>query len=189
MHANEDKFIICGNCHKNPPLFNRTISVLRYQSPITQVIARLKFGKKLVYSELLAQLLCEKLSSTYQQIPFPQAIIPIPLHARRLRERGYNQVIEIARSVSKTLKIPVLSTHCIKNRATLAQSTLVAKKRAKNIKNAFSIKKPIDSQYVAILDDVVTTGSTVRELSAVLLRAGVKKIDVWCCARTSLTHF
>jgi ComF family protein len=110
-------------------------------------------------------------------------IVPVPLHKTRYRERGFNQAIEIARTVAKEMQIPLDLTSCRRNRDTPHQTQLPAKKRRKNLKNAFSIIKPIHARHIAILDDVMTTGSTTHELAYALKKAGASRVDVWVCAR------
>ncbi len=113
----------------------------------------------------------------------PQLIVPVPLHPTRFQQRGFNQAIEIARPISKNLGIPIAPKLCVRSRETPAQSGLSARQRAINIKHAFEIGQAVEVDHVAILDDVVTTGATVTELSRVLRNAGIKKIEIWACAR------
>lgn len=115
----------------------------------------------------------------------PECIIPVPLHRRRLRQRGFNQALEIAKPLAKKLQLPVDFKTCIRTKHTRPQSELSAKKRQQNIKNAFTLKKPITAKHVAIVDDVMTTGNTVTELSALLRNNGVTTIEIWCCARAA----
>jgi len=133
---------------------------------------------------LFGALLAERVRNNYRDQSFPECIIPVPLHAQRLRERGFNQALELARATAKQLLVPVEWQSCRRIRATPAQSQLLAAQRAANLKNAFQIIKPFRHKHVAIIDDVVTTGHTVTELSKALQRAGVERIDVWCVART-----
>ncbi len=117
------------------------------------------------------------------ETPLPELIIPVPLHHARYRSRGFNQAIEISRPLSATLKIP-MDNHAVKRIInTSSQSELHAKERHKNIRGAFQVKKAINAKHIAIIDDVITTGSTVTELAKVLKRAGVKRVDVWSFAR------
>ena len=109
--------------------------------------------------------------------------MPIPLHKTRYRQRGFNQSIEIARTVACELKLPVDLSSCQRYRNTPHQTSLPAKQRRKNLKNAFSLMKPIQVKHIAIIDDVMTTGSTVDELAALLKKAGASRVDVWACAR------
>jgi len=117
----------------------------------------------------------------------PDVIIPVPLHVSRLRDRGYNQALELARPIANRLNIPIDYQSCVRIRETAAQADLPAKLRRSNVKGAFQIHK-LDAEYVAIIDDVMTTGYTVAELSRQARNAGVKKIDIWTCARASLVR-
>jgi len=114
----------------------------------------------------------------------PELIIPVPLHVKRLRERGYNQALEIARTLGRELSIPVESGSCTRVLATIPQTGLQQNERRRNIRGAFRVLHTPKAAYVAIVDDVVTTGSTVSELTRVLMKAGVKRVDVWAAART-----
>ena len=110
----------------------------------------------------------------------------INLHVGRLRERGYNQALEIARPVARKLRIPLLTQDCQRVQATVQQASMSAELRQRNIKNAFQIDAKLPYRHIAIIDDVVTTGSTAAELTRVLRQAGVARVDVWCCAKTVL---
>jgi len=114
----------------------------------------------------------------------PEAIIPVPLFPSRLRSRGYNQALELARPIANQLDIPIDYKSCTRTRETVMQSDLPAKLRRRNVKGAFQTRS-IDADYVAIIDDVMTTGYTVDELARVVRSSGVKKIDIWICARAS----
>jgi len=107
-----------------------------------------------------------------------------PTHAKRLRERGYNQSLELARTLGRAFSIPVDTRGCVRVLATPPQAGLARKERRRNVRGAFRILRPPGVQRVAVLDDVVTTGSTVSELTKVLLRAGVERVDVRAVART-----
>jgi len=144
------------------------------------LITTLKFGSHYKNARLLGLLLADHLKKTAQR---PDLILPVPLHKSRYRERGFNQAIEIAKTVSKELQIPLDLSSCLRHRHTPHQIALTAKQRHLNIKNAFSIRKPIHAQHIAILDDVMTTGSTAHELALLLKKAGVSRVDVWICAR------
>lgn len=176
---------ICGVCLKKSPPFTKTIALFSYQFPIAEIIAGVKFQRKLVYARLLGKLLAKKLIKEYHGKSWPQCIIPMPLYQTRLRERGFNQAVEIARPIVKEFGLTMDVRRCYRNRATRAQAELPASERHANVKDAFAIKKKIDDSHVAILDDVVTTGNTVIELSRTLKKSGVEKIDVWCIAKTT----
>lgn len=116
-------------------------------------------------------------------LQLPEAIIPVPLHPQRYRERRFNQCIEIGLTLAKQLQLPLLVNHCIRHRNTPHQTELSKTQRLKNMRNAFSLVQPIPAKHVAILDDVMTTGSTLHELAAVLKKSGVRRVDAWVCAR------
>lgn len=172
--------MLCGRCIAQPPAFDETHAPYIHQGAIRHLVTTLKFGATYKNARLLGQLLADQLRDSHRQ---PELLIPVPLHKSRYRQRGFNQSIEIARTVSKELAIPLDLSSCQRLRNTPQQSNLTAKQRRKNIKNAFAVVKPISASHVAIIDDVMTTGSTMDELAKVLKKAGVEKVDVWVCAR------
>lgn len=172
--------MLCGRCLSHPPAYNRAFAPFIYQGAIRHLITTLKFGANYKNARLLGYLLAEHLHDIDEQ---PDCIIPIPLHRSRYRERGFNQSIEIARIVAKELQIPLVLDSCVRHRNTPHQIALPAKQRRKNMKNAFAISKPLSAQHVAIVDDVMTTGTTAHELAVVLKKAGIARVDVWVCAR------
>ena len=182
---------ICGACLRKPFPFYKTCILFSYTEAIRKLITGLKFQQRLLYANILGNLLAEKLISLYEKEHLPNLIIPVPLYKTRLRERGFNQTMELARPINKKLKIPIDYKSCQRVRSTAAQSTLPANQRASNVSNAFAIQKQQNllNQHIALLDDVMTTGHTLIELSRALYDAGVKRIDVWCCARTYLGSF
>ncbi|MDI1292633.1 MAG: ComF family protein [Methylobacter sp.] len=193
--------VLCGRCLSRQPAFDETVAPFIHQGAIRHLISTLKFGANYKNARLLGMLLADhltNLSGTDLHLPEgcragktdmqqtadrPDLILPVPLHKARYRQRGFNQAIEIARIVGQELQIPLDLTSCKRNRDTLHQTQLPAKKRRKNLKNAFSIVKPIHAQHIAILDDVMTTGSTAHELAYALKKAGASRVDVWVCAR------
>jgi ComF family protein len=178
--------VICGNCLNNRLTFIKTFVLFHYQTPIDQLILGLKFSNRLINAKVLGELLANYLADQYRIQAKPEIIIPVPLHSARLRERGYNQAFELARPIAKKLKIPIDKTNVVRIKNTAAQALLPAKERAQNIKRAFSVTKMKKYKHVAIIDDVITTGNTIIELSKTLHQAGVEKIDIWCCAKA---HF
>ncbi len=172
--------ILCGRCLSRQPAFDETYAPFIHQAAIRHLIGALKFGADYKNARLLGTLLAEHLKQTAER---PDLIIPVPLHKARYRQRGFNQAIEIARTVAKELQIPLDLASCRRHRDTPHQTQLPAKKRRKNLKNAFSVIKPIHARHIAILDDVMTTGSTAHELAYILKKAGVSRVDVWVCAR------
>jgi ComF family protein len=173
-----------GNCLQNPLGYDFSLALFHYQNPIDQLISGLKFQGKLIYARILGELLAKKVLEVYRSQEKPRCIVPVPLHRRRLRERGFNQALEIARPLLRKLAIPVVLDACQRVRYTEAQSLISGDKRRENVKNAFAVSSRFHFSHVAIVDDVVTTSNTVSELCRVLRGAGVKRIDVWSCART-----
>jgi ComF family protein len=177
--------LLCGDCLKKEPYFDATYVLYSYQKAIAKLIMELKFHERLNHARLLGKQMAHAIQHQwYRHQPLPEMIIPVPLHARRLKERGFNQALEIARPIAKQLHIPLNITQCTRSLSTMAQAKLPAEKRALNIKNAFHIHGDLTGYHVAILDDVITTGHTINEFSKALKKAGARRIDVWCCART-----
>jgi ComF family protein len=171
---------LCGACQKKPPAFDAAFALFRYEEPVRHVVQSLKFGARYPAARLLGGLLGEALRSRGD---YPEAILPVPLHGSRYRERGFNQAREIARGVSGLLDIPVDASACRRVRATAAQAMLPAKERRRNLRRAFEASAPLPYRHVAILDDVVTTGTTVNEMARALRRAGAERVEVWACSR------
>ena len=170
----------CGTCLQSPPHFQMTFSPYAYQTPVNYLITALKYQGRLSLVPVLAGVLAEHVEHCSAEMV--DALLPVPLHASKLRQRGFNQAHELARPLARRFGLPIM--HQLERcRATEAQSSLHADERQQNVLNAFRIQQPFDYQRVAIVDDVMTTGSTVNEIARLLSNAGVKKIQVWCVAR------
>jgi ComF family protein len=153
--------------------------MLHYSFPVDVAIKALKFRRKLFYVPAL----CEVLSTAASLLPVGiDAVLPVPLHWRRKTLRGFNQATEIAVPVARTLDVPLIRS-VRRTRATPYQSGLDAVQRARNLRSAFEIKRPIASSHVLIIDDVVTTGATTLALTKQLRAAGVDKVGVLAVAR------
>ena len=151
------------------------------------MILKLKFNHALLHAHILGHLLAKKIRvEWYINKPLPNRIIPVPLHPIRLKERGFNQAVEIARPIAKHLKLPLNYHIGQRMKHTTAQAVLPARQRQKNMKNAFVVTHDLSNQHIAIIDDVITTGRTIREFASALKSAGAQRIDVWCCARPSI---
>lgn len=178
---------MCGDCLKNPRFFDRALIPWNYDMPISKYITQLKFSGNLRYGKLLGSLLAEYLSLHLPHHSMPQCLIPMPLHPKRLHQRGFNQALEIARPISKQFNIPINSFLCVRNKNTLPQTKLSADKRQKNLNQAFSVTPQSRlPSFVAIIDDVMTTASTANELSSVLKQHGVERVEIWCTARAQI---
>lgn len=170
---------ICGACLASPPTWTHAIAALQYAFPIDAMIRSLKYQQNLTLVPMLSRLLTAKLSN----VPSPEVIIPVPLHPARLQHRGFNQVVEIGRYVSRQLRIPLLPHVCERTRDTLSQTELSWKERRSNLRNAFACTSPFAHKHVAILDDVMTSGATLNELAKVIRKQGANEISVWVIAR------
>lgn len=171
----------CGPCTRRPPPFTRSIIPFRYDAPLDYLLQQLKFHQGLQLAPLLAALMAEAVRQ--RGAPLPECLLPVPLHPQRLRERGYNQALELARPISRLLGVPIDYGLCQRRRATPAQTSLSGKERLRNLRGAFVAARSGMPHHVAIVDDVVTTGATVEELARTLRRAGVETVEVWACAR------
>ncbi len=177
---------LCGQCLRRPPAFGSAFSAFRYAWPLDGLVSRFKFSGDLATGRTLATLFAERLRT--ESIALPDLLLPIPLHTRRLRERGYDQALELARDVSRALGITMNADLLRRTRPTQAQTALDARGRRANVRGAFAIdNRTLDRlpgrPSIALLDDVMTTGSTLRECAALLARAGFADIQVWALAR------
>lgn len=176
---------ICGECLQTTPPYHTLHVIFNYVHPLPFLITGLKFAKQWLNAPTLGTLMAHQLEQRYDKIFKPQAIIPMPLHKERLRQRGYNQALELARPISKHLRIPLLKQATERIKSTLPQTEVPLKKRLSNVKNAFAYPRSLPP-YVAVVDDVYTTGHTLRTFCAGLKARGVKRIDPWICARPLL---
>ncbi len=181
--------VLCVDCLQGlptPPPFeqNPDFTVLYafyYEPPIRDLIVKVKFAQSLADIKLLGQLMTQYLVPKI--IDKPQIILPVPLHTKRLRSRGYNQALELAKPLGNALHCPV-STQFIKRiKATQAQSRLRASERITNVQQAFAIAQPIPYRHVALFDDVITTGATLGTIKQLLQAHGVERVDFYACAR------
>jgi ComF family protein len=172
----------CGACQQDPPPFRRALALYRYAPPVDHFIRALKFHQQLGLATWLGEQLAGRLADVS---PRPDLILPVPLHRSRLRGRGYNQALELARPVARALGIPLDARLLTRTRATAAQSDLPFTARSRNVKGAFAVRDSaaVTSRRVALVDDVMTTGSTLRAAAAALRAAGAGEIEVWVIAR------
>ena len=173
--------VACGECQKNPPVFAGARAPFRYAPPVDRLIQNLKYHGRLELSRLLGKYLAAYLQNLNE--PRPDVIVPVPLHTSRLRQRGYNQSLEIARTVSKHMALPINRNDAERIRDTAPQTDLPRDQRRKNVRGAFKSSAAFSGQRVAILDDVMTSGHTVNALAQSLLRSGAVEVRVWVVAR------
>ena len=169
----------CPRCLHAPPPFERAQVAFRYAFPLDRLLPRFKFHGDLAAGALMAKLLAWSLDPGER----PQALLPIPLHRGRLRQRGFDQALELARPLAREHGLPVLANRLRRIRRTQAQTELGAGARQRNVLGAFALAPgPPLPAHVALVDDVLTTGATAGECAQLLLAAGVERVDVWAVA-------
>jgi ComF family protein len=171
---------VCGSCLRHPPAFDRTLAALAYAFPLDRMIPRLKYHGQLA----IAPALGECLAKVAEQAARPDRLIPMPLHAARIRERGFNHASEIARDIAKRLRLPLDTASCQRIRDTPPQMGLKHDARRRNVRGAFACSGEVHGQHVALIDDVMTTGTSLDELAATLKRAGAREVTCWVVTRT-----
>ena len=189
---------MCGACLIAPPVYERSVAAVDYGYPWDSLITRFKFHAALDLAPALAQRLAQALSddadhaghadhSTHGPTP-PTLLLPVPLSAARLRERGYNQAWELTRHLGRLRQCPIDARLLLRVRDTAHQLALPPVQRAGNVRGAFAIeparRAELQQRSVALIDDVMTTGATVAEITRVLLQAGAAQVHVWTVART-----
>jgi len=171
----------CGQCSRHPPPFERSRIPLLYQPPVSHLIGDLKFRHQLHLARGLGRLFCDAMPP---DLTPPDLLVPVPLHPGRLRERGFNQSLELARRVAAEFALPLDGRSCRRIQATPPQSRLDRRARSRNLRAAFDADTRLAGLRIALFDDVVTTGSTVNAAARALLRAGAARVEVWALART-----
>ena len=181
---------LCEVCHADLPWARHTgeaVVAFRYEHPVDELIRRLKYQGAIAHARVLGVLLAEVACNRGDELP--ALLVPVPLHAARWRERGFNQAAVIARYAGHLLGIPVTRHATVRVRDTPSQTALDVNARRLNVRGAFalregrSLERLLAAGHVAIVDDVITTGSTVNELRGVLLAAGVRRVELWAVAR------
>jgi ComF family protein len=181
---------ICGACFEDlpwnvpailpvPGIFECSIAMLHYSYPVDVAIKALKFKRKLFYAPAFSEVLCSAENLLPDGI---DAVLPVPLHWRRKAYRGFNQATEIAKPLASLLGLPLLRGFH-RSKATPFQSGLAARDRTRNLQRAFRATRTITHSHVLIVDDVLTTGATVRAVAKTLLASGVSEVSVLTVAR------
>ena len=179
----------CGRCQQHPPPFAASHAAFRYAWPLDGVLTRFKFGGDLAAGRALARLCVERVrDGALGTIPAGAVLIPVPLHRTRLRQRGFDQALELVRDIARDLEMPLAANLLRRIRATQAQTDLAAGARRRNVRGAFAVDQATLARLplhpVAILlDDVMTTGSTLAECARVLRAHGFAEVRVWAIAR------
>jgi len=169
---------VCGSCLNHPPHFDATLALWRYEFPCDRLVQALKYRARLALAGFFARSLASR--------PMPEVdlIVPMPMHPRRLAERGFNQALEIARGLTRHLGRPIEPRGVLRVKDTLPQTKLPYDERAKNVRGAFLCQLDLSGASVAVVDDVMTTGATLNELARALKRAGATRVENFVIART-----
>jgi len=171
----------CAQCLKKTPAFFSTLAPMQYRASVSSLVPRFKFHQDLAAGRLLAEIFCRNSAN----FDIPDVLIPVPLHTARLRQRGFDQAFELTKMMAKSKSIPMRTNLLYRQRHTRAQSDLDAMQRRKNCRGAFIASRKTMPSHIALIDDVMTTGTTVNECAKVLLGAGARRVDVWVLARVA----
>ena len=162
------------------------VAPFEYAYPVDAWVRALKFGGDRVYARVLGVLLARARAALPADLP--QLIVPVPLHSTRYRERGFNQAAELARVAGNALRVRVEPNALARRFATREQSGLSVRQRRKNVRRAFTLARPLSATHVALVDDVMTTGSTALAAARVLTAHGVRQVEIWAAARAVLAR-
>lgn len=176
---------LCGACLADPPAYDRTLVAADYALPVDQLVLQLKFGHRLALAPLCARLLRDAVQSA-PDFTLPALLCPVPLGPRRLAERGYNQALEIARPLARSLGLTLQAQLVVRLHETAAQSSVAPERRQQNIAGAFAVPDAalVAGRHIGVVDDVMTSGRTLNELAATLKRHGAARVSNLVFART-----
>jgi len=177
--------LLCGVCLRSPPAFDRTLVAADYVLPVDQLVLQLKFGHRLALAPLCARLLRDTVLRQ-DDIALPALLCPVPLGPRRLAERGYNQALEIARPLARSMGVALEARLVHRVHETAAQSSVAPAERQANIAGAFAVPDAalVAGRHIGVVDDVMTSGRTLNELAATLKRHGAARVSNFVFART-----
>jgi ComF family protein len=172
---------VCGGCRIAPPDFDAAFSAFLYAFPVDRMVMSLKYDGYLSRARLLGELL----GHAVRRRPRPDVMVPVPLHRRRWRQRGFNQARELAVAVRRVSGAPLLEGACVRVRDTPPLWDLTPSQRRRQVRGAFRIRGDLRGLYVALIDDVLTTGTTADALSRALRCRGVARVEIWTVARAA----
>ena len=181
--------VACAYCAVHNPAVLRSLSLLRYEAPADRLISGFKYHRQFADGKTLATLLARKIMTQYAGTELPELVIPVPLHLSRWRHRGFNQALEISKTLGRHCSIELAPRLIVRTRKTLPQTEMTsASARRRNLSRAFSL---IDAgslagvSRVAVVDDVITTMATINAVAKCLQAAGVEEVHAWSLARAS----
>jgi ComF family protein len=177
--------LLCPECAQAPPCFDRTQTGLDFNPATRHLVHQLKFARQPWVLPALLRPLIAQIERAYPapRRDWPLALIPMPIHPQRRQTRGFNQARLIADQLGKTFALPVLGRAVVRVKASPPQSGLDAAARRKSLAQAFAVRQSLPA-HVAIVDDVMTTGSSAESLARALKQSGVRRVTVWVLART-----
>lgn len=177
---------LCGRCLQKPPPWQALVFVTDYRPPLSSLIKRLKFQRTPALAATLARLILLHWLTAHreQHLQKPEIILAVPLQNKRCWRRGYNQSDLLARPLAHWLGCEYHPAALRRIRPTQPQQQLIARLRRRNLRGAFRCDENLAGRHVALIDDVVTTGSTVAEIAALLQKSGVASLQIWCVCRT-----
>lgn len=176
--------LTCGSCLNSPPHFDATQALFTYDFPMDGLLQHYKYKEMLHLANTFATLLHDKKIADTPSTNKIDLIIPMPMHHARLKERGFNQALEIAKIISKNAQIQLDYSACQRTKLTPPQASLPLKERIKNIRGVFSCQQQLQGLNIALVDDVMTTGASLNELAKTLKQAGAVHVECWVIART-----
>ncbi len=175
---------ICGACLKKPPAFDRTMATFSYAFPLDSLVQQCKYAHASNLTDFFAARMASRSGQSNTCADQLDYLLPMPLHPARLAQRGFNQAAEIARRLSPRVGVPWLPDACQRVRNTASQAGLDLKTRQRNLRSAFVCNIDLSGKRVALIDDVMTSGSSLDELARVVRKAGAIEIQAWVLART-----
>lgn len=181
---------VCGGCREDLPWLDNPrqdapapltalVAIFAYEFPVDAALKAFKFRRKLFYAPAFGSMLGDAMGFLPDDV---DALLPVPLHWRRLTVRGFNQALEISKPVARRYGLPIING-VVRCRATRSQSGLTAAERNRNLHGAFAVRRTMSAKHVLIVDDVVTTGATTRHVARALQKSGVEKVSVLAVAR------
>lgn len=171
----------CQTCRTTPPAWTQAAFHSAYTGTLKELIHHFKFGHNLGLLSILGDLTHQ--AWIKHDLPRPDLLLPVPLHPARLQQRGFNQSAELARILSRQINVPLNTKVLHKIRNTAPQSSLGRAERLRNVHDAFQVRTSLAGLRVVLLDDVLTTGSTLRACAKVCKDAGAAQVDVLVLGR------
>ncbi len=176
--------IRCGRCQARPPAFDSTIAPFSYAPPLSEIVHRFKYRRRIALARPLAKILAREIKT--RGVLMPELMAPVPLHWTRLVRRGFNQSLELCRHLSCELGVPYTRHGVRRIQRTTAQTGLPLRQRRRNVQACFDIRRPLSVKSIAIVDDVMTSGETAQHIASHLVKHGLIHVQCWVLLRTDI---